>query len=92
MYLPKSQKQDPLTNVNNELREVDRLLAIMPEGSASTVLCSGRRRIKGILNGKPHFYNQQELPLAKQLMYKKYLQIKREELLKQKKLLEIQNI
>ena len=91
MYLPKSQKQDPLTNVYNELREVDRLLAIMPEGSASTVLCSGRRRIKGILNGKPHFYNQQELPLAKQLMYKKYLQIKREELLKQKKLLEIQN-
>ena len=91
MVLPKPQNQKALTNVNNELREVSRLLSTMPEGTASTFMCSGRLRIKGILNGKPHFYNQQEMPLAKQLMYKKYLQIKKEELLEQRKLLEAQS-
>ena len=90
MNLSLLQKKDLLTSISDELSQIDQQLSSLPEGSASAIMCSGRLRIKGVLDGKPHYFNQKELPLAKQLIYKKYLKTKHEELLHKKKLLMMQ--
>ena len=88
LYLP--QNETILNSISAELKEINKTLSSLPEGTAGVVMSCGRLRIKGMLNGKPHFYNQEELPLAKQLIYKKFLQIKKQELLEYRKLIKIQ--
>ena len=79
--LPTDNTESLFSDITDEIQRIRELLQQMPEGTANAFISSGRLRIKGTLNGKAHFYNRSELPLAKQLIYKKYLETRRDELL-----------
>lgn len=71
-----------------ELNDIEQTLSKLPEGTAYVYNCNGRKRIAGHLNGKSHFYNRAELPLAKRIMLRQYLEIRRDELCQLKEVLD----
>ncbi len=82
--------KDKLRVLDAEISDIETTLKRLPNGTASVYYCDGRRRISGRLNGKNHYYTKAELPLAKKLMLKQYLNIRLEELAHLKALLTAQ--
>lgn len=76
----------------NEINSIEQTLTKLPEGTAYVYECNGRKRIAGHLNGKSHFYNRAELPLAKKLMLRQYLEIRRDELYHLKEVLDAKEV
>ena len=76
-----------LSAVDQELLSIRQTLEQLPEGTANIYHIGERLRVKGRIHGKQHFFNQNEMPVAAQLMYRSYLETRRKELLHRRKML-----
>ena len=71
-----------ITRITNQIKE-------LPEGSATVYMTNGIRRVEGIYKGKRVHFTHDQLPLASQLILRKYLSKKLTELTHAKHLLQI---
>lgn len=69
-----------LQDIEETLASIEIQLRTLPEGTANVSQSGGRIRMTGMLNGKRHVFNQSESPLVKQLLLRKYLTKKKQEL------------
>ena len=67
-------------SIRKEIRE-------LPEGTVYAYMSEGHYRFKGKLNNKNHYYKQDEMPMVKSLLLKRYLSFKLQDLETTKKLL-----
>ena len=74
--------QQDLAVAEKELKQLEAALTSLPAGSAYISNCGGRTRLRGTIKGKDHFFNQNDMALAKKLLLKGYLQKQREELIR----------
>ena len=73
-----------LENIDCEVERISNQLAGMPAGSASIYKSKGRVRVKRRLDGKVTFLTNKDEEIAQQLLFKRYLLVRKKELSKEK--------
>ena len=63
-----------------EIRDLTRQIEQLPEGSVTVYMRNDRRHMEGVICGKRHHFTQKDLPLVHDLLLRKYLIKKRDEL------------
>lgn len=76
-----------LTAIETTLSSIDERIKSLPEGSATVSKSNGRIRMTGMINGERRSFNQNDMPLVKKLLLRKYLTKKRQELVHAKRAL-----
>ena len=74
--------------VDAQLKHLTRRISCLPEGSATAYYVGNRKRMVGRINGKRMFFSEKDLPLVQDLILKKYLTYKCDELTEARKLLD----
>ena len=77
-----------LEDLEAQITQLTEQILGLPEGSASIYMYKGKRRMEGIIDGQRTYFSQKDLPLVRDLILRKYLIKKREELLHVKDVLD----
>lgn len=70
-----------LDSIKDELEKISKLLPTLPEGRISIRTPNGVPRYRGTLNGDEHYFTKEELPLVKQLIFRRYLELRQRDLI-----------